>query len=127
LDNARPITTQRYYKKKGDISKNRWTDKEAEEFEKMVSSEIDEIIKEWNTGKYDKIELPMGGLFDSSISRISKGRVPKLYAILETQLNRLLQAVGQEKIAESAKEASKKKSKKPKAETKWTYMTEEYQ
>lgn len=72
LNNARPITTQRYYKKGVPVSDNRWTDKEAGEFEKMVSSEIDEIIKEWNTGKYDKIELPMGGLFNSSISMISK-------------------------------------------------------
>ena len=95
LSNARPISTQRYYKKGVDYVENRWNDGHAEEFEKVISKEIDDIIEEWNTGEYDKIVLPGGddGLFNAKISAISKQRTPKLYRILDKHLKRLREVV----------------------------------
>ena len=82
LDNARPISTQRWYHDDKKREKGRWNDEDIEEFKKVIDDEFDEIIKEWNTGKYDTIMLPENGLFNSKISNISKERTPKLYQYL---------------------------------------------
>lgn len=82
LDNTRPISTQRWYHDDKKREKGRWNDEDIEEFKKVIDDEFDEIIKEWNTGKYDTIMFPEGGLFNSKISNISKERTPKLYQYL---------------------------------------------
>ena len=47
-------------------------------FKQVVKDELEEIIKEFNTGKYDTIMFPDGdGLFNTKISNITKKRTPK--------------------------------------------------
>ena len=114
LDNARPISTQRWYHDgaKGDTGV--WTDKDAEEFEKVISGEVDDIIAEWNTGKYKRVTIPAGdGFFNSRISKITTERVPKLHKILTEQIARLEEAIGKDNIKPFS---SNKKSRSKKAE-----------
>ena len=83
LDNSRPISTQRWYHQGAKGETGRWTDNDIEEFKSVIRDELQEIIKEFNTGKYDTIMFPAGdGLFNTRISAISKTRTPKLYQAL---------------------------------------------
>lgn len=114
LDNARPISTQRWYHDgaKGDTGV--WTDQDTEEFERVISEEVDDIIAEWNTGKYKKVTIPAGdGFFNSRISKITTERVPKLHKILTEQIARLEEAIGKDNIKPFS---SNKKSGSKKAE-----------
>lgn len=83
LDNSRPISTQRWYHVGAKGETGRWTDADIEEFKRVIREELDEIVREFNTGKYDNIMFPDGdGLFNTRISAISKQRTPKLYQAL---------------------------------------------
>jgi len=83
LDNSRPISTQRWYHQGAKGTTGRWTDADIEEFKKVIREELQEIVNEFNTGKYDTIMFPDGdGLFNTRISAISKTRTPKLYQAL---------------------------------------------
>lgn len=83
LDNARPISTQRWYHEGAKYKKGQWTDADAEEFEKVIDSELKDILEAWNTGKYKTIMFGSGdGVFNGSISEITKRRTPELYRIL---------------------------------------------
>lgn len=91
LDNAMPISTQKYYHDGAKGEKGRWNDSDAIEFEKIIVQEINDIINEWNTGKYNRIVFGKeDGLFNTKISNISETRTPKLYEILQREYNRLL-------------------------------------
>ena len=83
LDNARPISTQRWYHQGAKGTTGRWTDADINEFKKTIKEELQEIINEFNTNKYDTIMFPDGdGLFNTRISNITKERTPKLYQAL---------------------------------------------
>lgn len=94
LDNARPISTQRWYHDGAKGTTGRWTDDAFEEFKKVIDDEFSEILKEWNTGKYKRIMFPhKNGLFNTHISNISKERTPKIYEYLQSKYNELLTIV----------------------------------
>lgn len=80
LNNAFPITTQRWYNKEHKGNNGRWNDSDFAEFKKVIDHDF-EIIKE-NANKFDKIIFPIGGIFNSKISNISKERTPMLYKYL---------------------------------------------
>ena len=103
LDNAMPISTQRWYHEGAKGDTGMWQDADAEEFEKVIKEEVDSIIEEWKSGKYKKVVIPSGdGFFGEgsrSISKINKTRVPELYRILTEQLIRLEEAIGKDNIS----------------------------
>lgn len=82
LDNARPISTQRWYHEGAKGATGRWTDADFEEFKQVIDDEFEAIEEAWNSGKYKAIVLPKDGLFNSSISGLNSTRTPKLYAYL---------------------------------------------
>lgn len=107
LDNARPISTQRYYKKGEDYKKNRWFDKDIEEFKKVVDAEFEDIFEAWRSGNYDRIVIPDGdGFFNAGISDISKDRVPEIEAYLESKIQELYKVL--DESIEEKKEAKRK-------------------
>ena len=80
LDNAYPITTQRWYNSEHKGIYGRWEDRDLDAFKKVIDDDFDEIEK--NMDKYEIIVFPVGGIFNSKIADISKSRVPKLYEYL---------------------------------------------
>lgn len=95
LDNAMPVSTQRWYHGEFKREKGRWTNADAEEFRKVIHQEIDDIIEEWNTGNYTQIILPNGGLFtESGITGINDKERSEIKKILEDEVKRLYAAVG---------------------------------
>lgn len=116
LDNAMPISTQRWYHEGAKGDTGMWQDSDAEEFEKVIKEEVDSIIEEWNSGKYKKVVIPSGdGFFGEgsrSISKLNKTRVPELYRILTEQLTRLEEAIGKDNIVPFTKGTKAKTKKK---------------
>ena len=116
LDNAMPISTQRWYHEGAKGDTGMWQDADAEEFEKVIKEEVDSIIEEWKSGKYKKVVIPSGdGFFGEgsrSISKINKTRVPELYRILTEQLTRLEEAIGKDNIIPFTKGTKAKTRKK---------------
>ena len=107
LDNARPVSTQRYYKKGENYKKNRWFDKDIEEFKKVVDAEFEDIFEAWRSGNYDRIVIPDGdGFFNAGISDISKDRVPEIEAYLESKIQELYKVL--DESIEEKKEAKRK-------------------
>ena len=107
LDNARPVSTQRYYKKGEDYKKNRWFDKDIEEFKKVIDAEFEDIFEAWRSGNYDRIVIPDGdGFFNAGISDISKDRVPEIKAYLESKIQELYKVL--DESIEEKKEAKRK-------------------
>ena len=88
LDNAYPISTQKKYSPSNPKAGN-WQDEDWKEFRKVISSEVDDIIEAFESGKYNRVVFPVGGLFDGHIADISKERTPRLYRILSDELDRL--------------------------------------
>ena len=83
LNNSRPISTQRWYHQGAKGTTGRWTDTDINEFKSTIRKELQEIINEFNTGKYNTIMFPDGdGLFNTRISNITKNRTPQLYQAL---------------------------------------------
>ena len=111
LDNSMPISTQRWYHKDAKGETGRWTDNDAKEFEETIKSEVDDIIEEWNSGKYKRVVIPSKGFFESTISEFTKERVPKLYEILTNQLTRLENAIGKDNIEPFTKDKNTKTKK----------------
>ena len=67
---------------------------DEEEFKKVITQEINDIIAEWNTGKYTTLKIGTGdAIFNGAISEITQERTPKLYKFLQSEWNRLLSAV----------------------------------
>ena len=88
LNNAYPITTQRWYNKEHRGIFGRWTDDDFEEFKKVIDADFELIYQ--NMDKYDRIVFPFGGIFNSKIADISKSRVPKLFQYLLEKCKTLL-------------------------------------
>lgn len=88
LDNAMPISTQRYYHDGAKGETGRWTDDAFDEFKKTIDEEFENILKEWRTGKYKRIVFGnQDGLFNTKISNITEQRTPKIYKYLKEKLN----------------------------------------
>lgn len=88
LDNAYPITTQRWYNKKHKGIFGRWTDKDIDEFKRIIDEDFNEITS--NLGKYENIIFPIGGIFNSKIANISESRTPVLHSYLFNKCKELL-------------------------------------
>lgn len=82
LDNAYPITTQRYYNKQYKGNTGSWNDSDLDQFKEVIDDDFKEIIKAIKSGKYEDIVFPPGGIFNSQIANISKERTPKLFDYL---------------------------------------------
>lgn len=88
LENSRPISTQRWYHQGAKGVAGRWTDADVKQFKKVIREELQEIVNEFNTGKYNTIMFPDDdGLFNTSISNITKARTPQLYQALADLLH----------------------------------------
>lgn len=96
LDNAYPITTQRWYNKEHKGITGRWNDEDIDEFKKVIDDDFEHIKSEMH--KYKKIIFPFGGIFNSKIADISKLRVPKLYEYLMTKCLELKEIFENNKI-----------------------------
>ena len=96
LENAYPITTQRWYNKEHKGITGRWNDEDIDEFKKVIDDDFEHIKSEMH--KYRKIVFPFGGIFNSKIADISKLRVPKLYEYLMTKCLELKEIFENNKI-----------------------------
>ena len=88
LDNAYPITTQRWYNSQHKGITGRWIDDDFDEFKKVIDDDFEEIYK--HAKNYKQIVFPIGGIFNSKISQLNKVRTPKLYAYLKSKCMPLL-------------------------------------
>ena len=90
LDNAMPISTQRFYHEGAKGETGRWTDADFAEFKVTIDEEIEAIKNEWKSGKYKNLVIgSKDGFFNTEISNITKERTPKIYEYLENKLNEL--------------------------------------
>jgi hypothetical protein len=85
LDNARPISTQRWYHEGAKGETGRWTDDAFEEFKATIDAEIEDIKEAWRSGKYKRVVFPNGidGFFNGKISNINPQRVPLISQYLD--------------------------------------------
>jgi len=67
------------------------TDNELEDNKKIITDDINKVIAEWNTGKYNKVNVPQIGVGLAALPT----RAPKTYAFLQQELNRLEKTVSQ--------------------------------
>ena len=67
------------------------TDNELEDNKKIITDDINKVIAEWNTGKYNKVNVPQIGVGLAALPT----RAPKTYAFLQEELNRLEKTVSQ--------------------------------
>lgn len=99
LPNAAPISTMKWFYKNHGVSvqEARWVDSDLEEFKQVIDEEIEQIKELWNSGNFNSIELPQGGIFgkdkDKSISRLTPTRTPKLYQYLNKKMLELSEYV----------------------------------
>ena len=96
LDNAFPISTQRFYDPSKGLSgtTGRWTNADIEEFKRIVDEEFSNIELEWASGNYDNIVILGESLFGSGISDIQKeGDRSDIYQYLDNKLNGLISVV----------------------------------
>ena len=101
LDNAMPISTQKWYHGEFKREKGRWTNADKEEASRIIHQEIDDIIEEWNTGNYTQIILPAGGILaETDITGLNDKERSEIKDILEKELKRLYAAVGMPYSAE---------------------------
>ena len=98
LKNAFPLSTQKKFSQ-GKPSDGQWTDADLKEFKTVISAEIKDIIKAFESRVYKRVVLPVGGVFEGPISDISQERTPKLYKELMKQMEYLKDSI--EKIAET--------------------------
>lgn len=96
LNNAMPISTQRFYDPKNNLVKEtgRWTNNDIEKFKETVDNEFADIEFEWSSGNYDNIVILGNSLFDSNISDIKEeGPRSDIYDYLQSKLNGLFQVI----------------------------------
>lgn len=99
LSNAVPISTMKWFYRNHGVSvqEARWTDSDLEEFKEVIDDEIEQIKELWDSGNYNSIELPQGGIFgkdkNKSISRLTPTRTPKLYQYLNKKMLELSEYV----------------------------------
>lgn len=98
LENAYPISTQKTYSPSNPEA-GRWQDSDWKEFRSVISSEVDDIIEAFESGEYKRVVLPVGGVFEGPIAGISQDRTPRLFRILNEQMERLRESI--EEISET--------------------------
>ena len=79
LDNAFPITTQKYYKKGSSRAECNWVDEDLDEFKKVIDDDFEHIKKACKEKGYKKIFFPVNGVLNGKISRLTIERTPKLF------------------------------------------------
>ena len=103
LDNAAPISIMKYFyrnHKNMTVFEARWTDKDLNDFKKVIDDEINDIKLLWDSGDFDNIIVPQGdGFFNSKIANINKERTPKLYQYLHDKLVELNNYVNNVKVS----------------------------
>ena len=126
LDNARPISTQRWYHSGAKGETGRWTDDAFDEFKSTIDAEIEDIKEAWRSGKYKKVVFPTGidGFFGSKISNITQQRTPKIHAYL-TQALVNLESYINGTLADSKQEAEQSGAKTYKPVTSFDLQTAE--
>lgn len=94
LDNAMPLSTQRWYHSGARGVTGRWTDDAFDEFKTVIDSEIEDIKRKWDTGNYESLVFgSKDGLFNTRISNITVSRVPRIYQYLQQKYNELIDYV----------------------------------
>ncbi len=94
LDNAMPLSTQRWFHGEYKREKGRWTDNDFAEFKKVIDQEIQDIMDKWDTGNYERLAIGgADGFFNSGISNITITRTPKLYQYLKQKVQELYKHV----------------------------------
>lgn len=114
LNNAMPISTQRYYDPKNGLTyeKGNWNDEDFEEFKKVIDEEIEDIKNKFISGNYKNIIIGTGdALFNGKISNITKDRCPKIYDYLESKIEELDEFIGDSKN-QSSSELSQESTEK---------------
>lgn len=105
LNNAMPISTQRWYHEGAKGKSGQWTDDAFNEFKTIIDNEIEDIKRKWDTGRYKQLVFGIeNALFSGSISEITQSRVPNIYNYLQQKYQELLDYVGytrQETVPES--------------------------
>lgn len=97
LDNAMPLSTQRWYNAEHKGEKGRWTDNDFAEFKKVIDAEIQDIMDKWDTGNYERLAVGgTDGFFNSGISNITITRTPKLYQYLKQKVQELYKHVDED-------------------------------
>ena len=117
LDNARPVSTQRWYHEGAKGETGRWNDSDFDEFKKVVDKEFQDIFDAWNSGQYDYIYVPANvqsedlytnGIFNGKISQLTEERTPRLYHYLQDKmmdLNELVSGVKSPTVINSVEDA----------------------
>ena len=82
-------------------------DDELENNKKIITEDINRVIAEWNTGKYNKVVVPQIGIGLANLPT----RAPQTYAFLQQELNRLEQVVSSINKTKRAEKATKPASK----------------
>jgi len=73
LQNAYPVSTQRYFNDSAKGATGRWSDADIDEFKLVIDDEFEDIFNAWDSGKYTHIVLPVGdGFFNAPISQITQ-------------------------------------------------------
>ena len=94
LNNAMPISTQRWYHEGAKGKSGRWTDNAFDEFKTTVDAEIEDIKRKWDTGRYKQVVFGRGYvLFNGPISEITEQRVPRIYNYLQQKYQELVDYV----------------------------------
>ena len=91
LHNAAPISTMKWFyniatsehPKLKDATKARWTEKDVDEFTEVIDNEVEDIINMINSGKFNNIQFPNGGLTGNERSISNVNGIPSLKAKLE--------------------------------------------
>ena len=76
------IATSEHPKLK-DATKARWTEKDVDEFTEVIDNEVEDIINMINSGKFNNIQFPKGGLTGNERSISNVNGIPSLKAKLE--------------------------------------------
>lgn len=89
LDNAFPISTQRYYH--GDLIgvKGRWLDNDYDEFCFVINNEVNQIIDAISSGKYKQLVF-CSHLVNGGISYITFERTPLLFNFLNQVIDTII-------------------------------------
>lgn len=85
LDNAYPISTQRWYHTGAKGPAGNWNNQDFEIFKKVIDDEIDDIINAISTRKYKDVVF-CSSIINGTISDITITRTPALYDYLVEQM-----------------------------------------
>lgn len=94
LENAYPISTQRYFNDEKRGVTGRWEDADYDIVVDIVEKELLRIQQAWFSGMYKNIVLPVGdGFVNASISQITQENSPKLYKYFTEVEQRIINMV----------------------------------